>query len=147
MNARSIPVLICLLLLGAPASGADREAERAYRDGRRLQRDGKLREAFEAYKRAADREPRDQRFVVAREMTRQQAAIAYVNAGERLMRAGRYADAIPEFEQAIIDPNSKTVGPHIIVLVNDRDTSVLQGLQTRIRSNDEITLIPVAHGG
>jgi len=100
MNARSIPVLICLLLLGALAPGADREAERAYRDGRRLQRDGKLREAFEAYKRAADREPRDQRFVVAREMTRQQAAFAYVNAGERLMRAGRYADAILEFEQA-----------------------------------------------
>ena len=105
MNARSIPVLICLLLLGAPASGADREAERAYRDGRRLQRDGKLREAFEAYKRAADREPRDQRFVVAREMTRQQAAFAYVNAGERLMRAGRYPDAIQEFEQAAdLDP-------------------------------------------
>jgi len=55
--------------------------------------------------------------------------------------------AIPEFEQAIIDSNSKTVGPHIIVLVNDRDTSVLQGLRTRIRSNDTITLIPVAHGG
>jgi tetratricopeptide (TPR) repeat protein len=107
MNARPIPVLICLLLLGALAPGADREAERAYRDGRRLQRDGKLREAFEAYKRAADREPRDQRFVVAREMTRQQAAFAYVNAGERLMRAGRYADAIPEFEQAAdLDPSN-----------------------------------------
>lgn len=107
MNARSIPVLICLLLLGTLAPGADREAERAYRDGRRLQRDGKLREAFEAYKRAADREPRDQRFVVAREMTRQQAAFAYVNAGERLMRAGRYADAIPEFEQAAdLDPSN-----------------------------------------
>jgi len=107
MNARSIPVLICLLLLGGLAPGADREAERAYRNGRRLQRDGKLREAFEAYKRAADREPRDQRFVVAREMTRQQAAFAYVNAGERLMRAGRYADAIPEFEQAAdLDPSN-----------------------------------------
>jgi general secretion pathway protein D len=107
MSARLIPVLICLLLLGALAPGADREAERAYRDGRRLQRDGRLREAFEAYKRAADREPRDQRFVVAREMTRQQAAFAYVNAGERLMRAGRSADAIPEFEQAVdLDPSN-----------------------------------------
>jgi general secretion pathway protein D len=107
MNARAIPVLICLLLLGALAPGADRQAERAYREGRRLQRDGKLREAFEAYQRAADLVPRDQRFVVAREMTRQQAAFAYVNAGERLMRAGRYADAIREFEQAAdLDPSN-----------------------------------------
>lgn len=53
----------------------------------------------------------------------------------------------PEFEKALMDPNSKTVGPHIIVLINDRDTSVLQGLETRIKSNDEITLIPITHGG
>jgi molybdopterin converting factor small subunit len=53
----------------------------------------------------------------------------------------------PEFEKAIIDPNSKAVGSHIIVLINDRDTSVLQGPETRVRSNDEITFIPITHGG
>ena len=53
----------------------------------------------------------------------------------------------PEFTQAIIDPSSGTVGPHIIILVNDRDISVLRGLETEIGSNDAVTLVPVAHGG
>jgi molybdopterin converting factor small subunit len=52
-----------------------------------------------------------------------------------------------EFEQAIIDPHSGRIGPHIIVLINDRDISALQGLETRIRNHDVLTLIPVAHGG
>jgi len=53
----------------------------------------------------------------------------------------------PEFTQAIIDPCSGTVGPHIIILVNDRDISVLQGPKTEIGSNDAVTLVPVTHGG
>jgi len=52
-----------------------------------------------------------------------------------------------DFERAVIDPISKTVGPNIIVLVNDKDISVLKGLETPIRSNDAVTLVPVSHGG
>ena len=52
-----------------------------------------------------------------------------------------------DFERAVVDPRSKNVGPNVIVLVNDRDISVLQGSGTLIRSNDAITLIPVSHGG
>jgi molybdopterin converting factor small subunit len=52
-----------------------------------------------------------------------------------------------EFERAIVDPVSRAIGPHIIVLVNDREIGVLQGLETRVKGNDVVTLIPVAHGG
>ena len=52
-----------------------------------------------------------------------------------------------DFERAIIDPISKTIGPNVIVLVNEKDISVLQGLDTMIGSNDAITLVPVSHGG
>jgi len=52
-----------------------------------------------------------------------------------------------DFERAVVDPQSKTVGPNVIVLVNDKDISTLQGLETPIRSNDAVTLIPVSHGG
>jgi molybdopterin converting factor small subunit len=52
-----------------------------------------------------------------------------------------------EFERAIIDPNSGKIGPHIIVLVNNREINVLQGLETKIRNHDVLTLVPVAHGG
>jgi len=52
-----------------------------------------------------------------------------------------------DFERAVIDPVSKTVGPNVIILVNDKDISVLKGLKTLIRSNDTVTLVPVSHGG
>jgi len=52
-----------------------------------------------------------------------------------------------DFERAIIDPISKTIGPNVIVLVNGKDISVLKGLGTLIESNDAITLVPVSHGG
>jgi len=51
------------------------------------------------------------------------------------------------FERAVIDPASRTIGPHIIVLVNGREISVLQGLNTKVKSKDVVTLVPVAHGG
>ncbi len=52
-----------------------------------------------------------------------------------------------DFERAVVDPRSNTVGPNVIVLVNDKDISVLQGPETLIRSNDTVTLVPVSHGG
>jgi len=52
-----------------------------------------------------------------------------------------------DFERAIIDPISKTIGPNVIVLVNEKDISVLKGLDTLIESNDAVTLVPVSHGG
>jgi len=55
--------------------------------------------------------------------------------------------ASKRFEQAMIDSSSETIGPNIVVLVNDKDISVLQGLRTQIGRNDTVTLIPVAHGG
>jgi len=55
--------------------------------------------------------------------------------------------ASAEFERAVVDPDSKAVGPHIIVLVNDRDVSVLQGSRTEIGKSDVLTLVPITHGG
>jgi len=52
-----------------------------------------------------------------------------------------------DFERVVVDPKSRTVGPNVIVLVNNKDVSVLQGSETLIRSNDAITLVPVSHGG
>jgi len=52
-----------------------------------------------------------------------------------------------DFERAVVDPRSKTVGPNVVVLVNDKDISVLQGSETLIRGSDAVTLVPVSHGG
>ncbi len=40
-----------------------------------------------------------------------------------------------------------SLAPGILVLVNERDIRVLDGLDTRLREGDVVTLLTVAHGG
>lgn len=35
----------------------------------------------------------------------------------------------------------------LLILVNEKDSSVLNGLETPLRDGDEVVLIPVIHGG
>src|SRR5688572_20274108 len=105
---RAAGVLLCIVLAAGLVWAADKDAERAFRQGQRLQQDGKLAEALEAFKRAADLDPRDPRFVLHREITRQQLAFRHVNAGMHLMRRKQYAEAVREFERASeIDPSNE----------------------------------------
>jgi molybdopterin converting factor small subunit len=36
---------------------------------------------------------------------------------------------------------------NFIILVNGRDINVLSGLETKLKASDEVTIIPVSHGG
>ena len=36
---------------------------------------------------------------------------------------------------------------NFIILVNGREISVLSGLETKLKSGDEIAIIPISHGG
>ncbi len=36
---------------------------------------------------------------------------------------------------------------NFIILVNGREISVLSGLETKLHEGDEVTIIPVSHGG
>ena len=36
---------------------------------------------------------------------------------------------------------------NFIILVNGREISVLSGLETKLHEDDEVTIIPVSHGG
>ncbi len=40
-----------------------------------------------------------------------------------------------------------TLKAHALILVNDREISVLSGLDTKLGDGDEIVFIPVVHGG
>ena len=53
----------------------------------------------------------------------------------------------PLLEKALIDPDLKDPRPNLIVLVNKREISVLDGLNTQVGDGDKIVLIPVSHGG
>ena len=98
--AATVRILCVFLLLAGLGQAADRQAQRAYREGQRLEKAGKLREALDAYKRAAELAPRDPRMILHREMARQRVAFQHVSAGLRLVRQKRYAEAVSQFEQA-----------------------------------------------
>jgi len=60
----------------------------------------------------------------------------------------KIAEELPvEFKRVIIDPELNDPRPNALILLNGRDISVLEGLKTRVKNSDEITLIPVSHGG
>ncbi|MEM3789347.1 MAG: MoaD/ThiS family protein [Candidatus Bathyarchaeia archaeon] len=37
--------------------------------------------------------------------------------------------------------------PNTLIIVNDREISVLRGLETVLKDGDEVVFIPVSHGG
>jgi len=60
----------------------------------------------------------------------------------------KLADSLPmEAKRMLVDPELNDPRPNAIVLVNGKEIGVLKGLETEIKEGDEVTLIPVSHGG
>jgi molybdopterin converting factor small subunit len=57
------------------------------------------------------------------------------------------AEVSVELGRVLIDPELGDPRPNAVILVNGREISVLDGLETEIGDGDEIVLIPVIHGG
>lgn len=51
------------------------------------------------------------------------------------------------FKEALIDPELGDPRSNALILVNGKEISILQGLQTMLDDGDELILLPVAHGG
>ena len=56
-------------------------------------------------------------------------------------------DSSEDLRRVLIDPELETPLPNAVILLNGKDISVLNGLETPIKDGDEIVLIPVIHGG
>ena len=54
---------------------------------------------------------------------------------------------LPKLKRVLIDSELEDPRPNALVLVNGKEISILQGLETRVGDGDEIVLIPVSHGG
>ena len=52
-----------------------------------------------------------------------------------------------EFKRTLVDPELEDPRPNALILVNGKEISVLQGLETEVEDGDEIVLVPVSHGG
>ncbi|MBS7647292.1 MAG: MoaD/ThiS family protein [Candidatus Bathyarchaeia archaeon] len=47
----------------------------------------------------------------------------------------------------LLDPELKNPKPNTLIIVNEKEISVLNGLETIIKDGDEIVFVPVSHGG
>ncbi len=59
----------------------------------------------------------------------------------------RITEKFPEMGKAIIDPELGDPRPNTLIIVNGKEISVLNGLETLLRNGDEVFFVPVSHGG
>jgi len=52
-----------------------------------------------------------------------------------------------EARRLLIDPELNDPRPNALILLNGKEISALKGLETEIKEGDEVTIIPVSHGG
>jgi molybdopterin converting factor small subunit len=53
----------------------------------------------------------------------------------------------PEAKKLLIDPELNDPRSTALIIVNRKEISALEGLETKIKEGDELILIPVVHGG
>ena len=53
----------------------------------------------------------------------------------------------PSLEKTFTDQQLNDSRSNALILVNGREISVLNGLETRLNDGDEIVFVPVVHGG
>lgn len=52
-----------------------------------------------------------------------------------------------QFKELLIDSETGTPLPNVIMLLNEHDCNLFEGLKTRLDPETLLTIIPVAHGG
>ncbi len=53
----------------------------------------------------------------------------------------------PKLENVIIDTELEDLRPKTLILVNGKEISILNGLETMLEDGDDVVFIPVLHGG
>jgi molybdopterin synthase sulfur carrier subunit len=56
-------------------------------------------------------------------------------------------EEMPRLKQTLVDPDLEDPRPNTLILVNEREISVLNGLETMLKDGDEVIFIPVLHAG
>ena len=51
------------------------------------------------------------------------------------------------FRDLLVDAGTEDPRPNVIILLNDQDCNIFDGLRTQIEPGTRVTIIPVAHGG
>jgi MoaD family protein len=59
----------------------------------------------------------------------------------------KIVDELPKLRRVLTDSEHESTASNTLMLVNGKDISVLNGLETLLMNGDEVTLVPVLHGG
>lgn len=59
----------------------------------------------------------------------------------------RIVEEQPKLKRALIDPELDDPRVNSLILVNGKEISALEGLDTKLKDGDELIFIPVVHGG
>ena len=59
----------------------------------------------------------------------------------------KMAQEVPPLERTLSDQQPEDSRFNALILVNGREISVLNGLETKLKDGDEIVFVPVVHGG
>jgi molybdopterin converting factor small subunit len=51
------------------------------------------------------------------------------------------------FQDLLVESGTEDPRPNVIILLNDQDCNVFDGLKTQVEPGTKVTIIPVAHGG
>ena len=52
-----------------------------------------------------------------------------------------------QFENLLVDSGTRDPRPNVIILLDEQDCNLFNGLSTTVEKNSTVTIIPVAHGG
>jgi molybdopterin converting factor small subunit len=61
--------------------------------------------------------------------------------------AEKVVKELPELEKVLGSGEFEVSSTSMLVLVNGKELSVLQGLKTMIKTGDELVFVPIVHGG
>lgn len=56
-------------------------------------------------------------------------------------------DSFAGLKQLLLESEMEDPRPNALIIVSGREISTLDGLETKLTENDELSLLPVAHGG
>jgi general secretion pathway protein D len=118
------------------------EAKSAFESGVKLKNSGKLEEAFDKFKQAAQLNPHSVDYVTAREITREELAMDAIERGNKALSEQKQIVAMAEFRRALqFDPNNQFAVQRLKESVwrNPPDSKLLIA-----DSSDEILLQPSA---
>ena len=59
----------------------------------------------------------------------------------------RIVGEAPNLRRVLVNPESETPMASVLVLVNGKEISVLNGFETVVKAGDEVVFVPVVHGG